>query len=142
MNIVQIDSAKNIVPIDNWEEYRRDGEQFLRTASAAHQQQKKAFSPEAIYNLTCMGIEKIVMAFLMLRGDLAENHTMGDLLRAVEHHLGPDPDFAQKMQYLDSFQEICDLDNYKVLTPTTTDIELILAIGTEVRERLIPYMAD
>ena len=56
MNIVQIDSAANIVPIDNWEEYRQDGEQFLRTARAAHEQQKKAFSPDTIYNLTCMGI--------------------------------------------------------------------------------------
>lgn len=142
MNIVQIDSAANIVSIDNWEEYRRDGDQFLRTACAAHEQQKKAFSPDTIYNLTCMGIEKIVMAFLMHRGDLAENHTMGDLLRAIEKHLGPDPDFAKKMQYLDAFQEICDLETYNIQTPTAKDIEIILAIGTEVRERLIPYMAN
>ncbi|MBM9511029.1 HEPN domain-containing protein [Desulfogranum marinum] len=142
MNIIQIDSAENIISIDNWQEYRRDGEQFLRTASAAHEQQKKAFSPDTIYNLTCMGIEKIVMAFLMHRGDLAENHTMGDLLRAIEQHLGPNPGFAQKMQFLDSFQEICDLDTYNVQTPTATDIETILAIGEEVREMLTPYLTN
>ena len=78
----------------------------------------------------------------MHRGDLAENHTMGDLLRAVEHHFGPNPDFAKKMQYLDRFQEICDLETYNIETPTTKDIEIILAIGTEVHEMLIPYMAE
>lgn len=142
MNVVQIDSATNIVQIDEWQEYLRDGKQFLRVADAAFRQRKKAFSPETLYNLTCMGIEKIIMAFLMSRGDLAENHTMGDLQRAVEQHLGPDQEFARKMQYLDSFQEICDLETYRVQIPTTKEVETFVAIGEDVQEMLLPYMQE
>lgn len=129
-----------LVQIDDWHAYRRDGEQFLQTARNAHRLQKKAFSPDTLYNLTCMGIEKLVMAFLMRRGDLAENHTMGDLLRAVELHLGEDKRFAEKMKYLDSFQEICDLETYNVREPTEHDVVNILAIGEDIRSMLLPHM--
>ena len=78
----------NPIQIEDWRIYRRDGEQFLHTAFEAHRQKKKAFSADTLYNLTCMGIEKLIMAFLMSRGDLAENHTMTDLDRALQQHLG------------------------------------------------------
>lgn len=132
----------NIVQIDNWQEYQRDGEQFLKVAKQAFVQKKKAFSPDTIYNLTCMGIEKIVMAFLMHRGDLAENHTMGDLHRALELHLGEKQDLAKKMLYLDSFQEICAIDTYTIKVPGEDDVVTILAIGEEVSDMLLPYLTN
>lgn len=131
-----------LVQIDDWRLYKRDGEQFLQTARNAHRQRKKAFSPETLYNLTCMGIEKLIMAFLMQRGDLPENHTMGDLLRAVESHLGENSRFAAKMRYLDSFQEICDLDAYEIRVPSGEDVGSVLAIGLEVQKMLAPYMTN
>lgn len=132
----------NIVQIDNWQEYQRDGEQFIKVAKQAFVQQKKGFSPDTIYNLTCMGIEKIIMAFLMHRGDLAENHTMGDLHRALELHLGEKKELAEKMLYLDSFQEICAIDTYTIKVPTEDDVAVILAIGEEVSDMLIPYLTN
>ena len=66
-----------IVQIENWHDYRNDGEQFLHTAVAAFEKRKKAFSTETLYNLTCIAIEKFIMAFLMKNGDLADNHTHG-----------------------------------------------------------------
>lgn len=132
----------NLIQIDNWQDYQRDGEQFLRVARQAYKQKKKAFSSDTLYNLTCMGIEKITMAFLMHRGDLAENHTMGDLLRAIELHLGEDKKFAEKMMFLDSFQEICDLDTYSIQIPTEQDVVRILTIGEEVETKLVPYLVQ
>jgi hypothetical protein len=67
----------NIVQIDNWRDYRRDGEQFLHTATEAHNKKRKAFSTDTLYNVTCMAIEKLVMAFLMKNGDLAEKSNNG-----------------------------------------------------------------
>lgn len=130
----------NIVQIDNWQEYQRDGEQFLHVAEQAFVKKKKTFSPEALYNLTCMGIEKVIMAFLMHRGDLAENHTMGDLMRAIELHLGEQEELKKKMTYLDQFQEICDLENYEIRIPTNEDVEKILEIGEEIKTMLLPYL--
>lgn len=130
-----------IVRIENWQEYRRDGEQFLHTAVMARKKNKKPFTPEILYNLTGMAIEKLIMAYLMKNGDLADNHTMGDLLSALERHAGRQPDLTEKLAYLDSFQEICALDSFTVKKPTQQDIEIIIAIGREVRDFLAPYLA-
>jgi hypothetical protein len=132
----------NIVQIDNWRDYRRDGEQFLQTAIGAHNKKKKAISTDTLYNVTCMAIEKLIMAFLMKNGDLAENHTMADLLRALQLHLGDIPDLAEKLMYLDTFQEICSLDNFTIHIPTEEDVVKMLAIGEEVQAVLHPHLYD
>ena len=132
----------NIVQIDNWRDYRRDGEQFLKTAIEAHNKRKKAFSTDTLYNVTCMAIEKLIMAFLMKNGDLAENHTMADLLRALQLHLGDIPDLAEKLMYLDTFQEICSLDNFIINIPSEEDVVKMLAIGEDVQTILSPYLYE
>ena len=132
----------NIVQITNWQEYRRNGEQFLHTALMARKKNKTHFTPEILYNLTGMAIEKLIMAYLMKNGDLADNHTMGDLLAALERHAGRQPELAEKFHYLDSFQEICDLEAYSVKIPTQEDTDAILAIGEEIREFLAPHLLN
>ncbi len=132
----------NIVQIDNWEDYRSDGEKFLQTATLAYSKKKKAFSTDTIYNVTCMAIEKLIMAFLMKNGDLAENHTMADLLRALQLHLGNIPGLEEKLLYLDSFQEICSLENFTIQIPSEEDVVKMLAIGEDVRTILHPYLYD
>ncbi len=132
----------NIVQIDNWKDYLRDGEQFLNTASGAHEKKKKAFSPEVIYNLTCMAIEKLIMAFLMKNGDLAENHTMGDLQRALHKHLGSLGELDADLAFLDTFQEICDLESYTIRIPEDHDIIRFLSIGNKIKTLLGPYLYD
>ena len=131
-----------MVQITNWQEYRRDGEQFLHTALMARKKNKKHFTPEILYNLTGMAIEKLIMAYLMKNGDLAENHTMGDLLTALERHAGRQPELAEKLRYLDSFQEICDLEAYSVRIPTQEDTEVILAIGQKISDFLAPHLTN
>ena len=130
----------NIIQIDNWRDYRRDGEKFLHTATEAYNKKKKAFSTDTLYNVICIAIEKLIMAFLMKNGDLAENHTMADLLRALQLHLGDIPDLAEKLMYLDTFQEICSLDNFTIHTPSEEDVVKMLAIGGDVRVVLHPYL--
>jgi hypothetical protein len=132
----------NIVQIDNWRDYLRDGEQFLQTATAAHKKKRKAFSTDSLYNITCMAIEKLIMAFLMKNGDLAENHTMADLLRALQHHLGDLPELSEKLLFLDTFQEICSLDNFTIHTPSEEDVVRMLAIGEDVQAVLRPHLYD
>ena len=131
-----------IVQIEDWNNYRDDGEQFLNTAVAAFKKKKKAFSSETLYNLTCMAIEKYIMAFLMKNGDLADNHTMIDMVRSMERHLELNPDLVEKLLFLDQFQEICDLDNYSVRVPAEEDIITFLATGQQLREYLMPYLVD
>ncbi len=130
----------NTIQIIDWNIYQRDGEQFLRTARMAFNKGKKTFSQEALYNLTCMGIEKLVMAFLMKHGDLAENHTMADLLFALERHLGPNNELKEKLLYLDGFQEICDPDTYVIRKPDDDDIKKMISIGDDIYHYLSPHL--
>jgi hypothetical protein len=89
-----------------------------------------------------MAIEKLIMAFLMKNGDLADNHTMADLLRALQLHLGDIPELEEKLMYLDTFQEICSLENFTIQIPTQEDVVKMLAIGEDVRAILHPYLYD
>ena len=123
-----------LVQIEDWREYISDGGKFLHTAVNAARKRPEVFTPEILYNLTAMAIEKFCMGYLMYHGDLADNHTMADLAEAVERHAGPQPEFTKKLLFLDSFQEICDLSTYKRRPPNKEEITQILSIGQEVSD--------
>ncbi|VAW41788.1 hypothetical protein MNBD_DELTA03-159 [hydrothermal vent metagenome] len=123
-----------LVQIEDWREYISDGGKFLHTAVNAAKKRPEVFTPEILYNLTAMAIEKFCMGYLMYHGDLADNHTMADLAEAVERHAGPQPELTQKLLFLDSFQEICDLSAYKRRPPNKEEIAQILSIGQEVND--------
>lgn len=130
-----------ITPIDNWQDFLRDGEQFLNTAIGAVAKRKKSFTPDTIYNLTAMAIEKYIMATLMQHGQLAENHTMADLHRAIEPITGPLPrNLVKDMRFMDSFQEICDPDSYVRRDPSENDLDRILATGQAIRDLLVTHI--
>lgn len=139
---LQIQPRENIIQIDDWQDYFRDGEQFLRVAKGAIKKHKKTFTPEALYNITAMAIEKYIMAFLMKNGDLPENHTMGDLAIALERHTGEIPSLRKKLEFLDTFQDICDLEESHYIQPNAEQIETILEIGTEIQRLLTPHLAS
>ncbi|NOX26086.1 MAG: hypothetical protein GXP59_08255 [Deltaproteobacteria bacterium] len=123
-----------LVQIKDWRKYLDDGGKFLNTAVNGSRKRPEVFTPEIIYNLTAMAIEKFCMGYLMYHGDLADNHTMGDLIEAVERHTGPQPELSKKFLFLDSFQEICSLDAYKRRSPTASEMGAILIIGLEVKK--------
>lgn len=132
----------HIIQIADWNNYKNDGEQFLNTAVAAFTKKKRAFSSETLYNLTCIAIEKYIMAFLMKNGDLADNHTMIDMVRSMERHLKLSPELVEKLLFLDQFQEICDPDSYSVRVPAEEDIITFLATGQQLRDYLMPLLED
>lgn len=126
-----------LVRITDWHKYLGDGDKYLACARQAATKRREVFTPNIIYNVTAMAIEKFLMGFLMYHGTLAENHTMRDLLDAVERVAGPQPQFAEDFRYLDSFQDICSLDTYQRHEPTRDDIPRILACGEKVRAFIV-----
>ena len=123
-----------LVRITDWHKYLGDGEKYLAWAQGAAAKRRDVFTPAIIYNVTAMAIEKFLMGLLMYHGTLAENHTMRDLLDAVERVAGPQQQFAEDFRYLDAFQDICSLDAYQRHDPTWEDIPRILACGAQVSE--------
>lgn len=123
--------------IDDWAQYRLEGEQFLRLAEQAHHRQKKAFTPTILYNLVTMAIEKLVLAALMRCGRLPDNHTLHDLVAALERWL-PETvrGLAGPLCELDSFQDICDPYAGTITAPSRREVESMLILARKLEERL------
>lgn len=126
------------VAIDDWEQFRLEGEQFLKLAEGAFLHKKKSFTTEILYNLIAMAIEKLVMAALMEIGRLPYNHTMHDLVAAMEEWL---PEAIRGMENsvreLDSYQEICDPYICTIKVPTAAEIQNMLALARRLELRLV-----
>ena len=120
--------------IDDWDIFLHDGDAFLKTGLAAHTKGKKAFTPEILYNIVAMAIEKFVMAALMQRGALPYNHTMGDLVEAMDE-VFPDAmgDLKNGLLDLDRYQEICDVDTFTVIPPALEEIPNMLALAERMQ---------
>lgn len=128
--------------IEDWQEYKVEGQQFLQLAETAFRKKKKAFTTEILYNLIAMAIEKLVMSALMEIGRLPYNHTMHDLVDALEQWL---PETIKGMEepirQLDSYQDICDPYAYKIKVPTVEEIETMLGLARQLKQRLDPASA-
>ena len=120
--------------IDDGDIFLHDGDAFLKTGLAAHTKGKKAFTPEILYNIVAMAIEKFVMAALMQRGALPYNHTMGDLVEAMDE-VFPDAmgDLKNGLLDLDRYQEICDVDTFTVIPPALEEIPNMLALAERMQ---------
>lgn len=121
--------------IEGWEDFLHDGEAFLRTGQGAYTKQRKAFTPEILYNIIAMAIEKLVMAALMKHGALPYNHTMGDLVEAMETTFpGCIDSVKDDLLALDQYQEICDIDAFSINPPEAEAIPAMLELTSRLQD--------
>lgn len=129
-----LSDLKTAQPIDGWMNFMRDGNGFLKTAIGAHAKRKHAFTSEILYNLIAMGIEKFVMAALMRHGALPYNHTLKDLVEAVDETFpGSIDDIREGLLELDDYQDICNLDGFKISAPEMEKISAMLDLGLKMQ---------
>lgn len=123
-----------LVQLEDWRLFFKEGDDYRNTALRAAAKRREVFTAEILYNLAAMAIEKYLMALLMFHGDLADNHTMRDLIHSVERHLPLDSDFRERLLFLDTFQDICDLESYCRTPPSEAELAIILRTTEEVHE--------
>ena len=120
-------------PIDGWESFLHDGEGYLKTALAAHEKRNRVFTPEILFNVAAMAIEKFFMAALMCRGELPMNHTMADMIPAMEEVFpGAVADIREAVLALDTYQQICDPWAYSITPPNAEEIPGILSLAQKI----------
>lgn len=130
-----LSDLKKAQPISGWEDFWREGKLFLKTASAAYAQRKKAFTTVILYNIIAMAIEKFVMTALMCEGKLPYNHTMKDLVEAMDEAFpGAMSDIREGLLELDQYQEICDLDTFNIAGPDMEEIPLMLDLAGRLQD--------
>lgn len=134
----RISSARSI---GGWEDYVKDGESYLKTAVGAFEKQKKAFTPEILYNIIAMAIEKFIMAALMRHGTLPYNHTMKDLIAAMDAAFPAAIDeLREGLVRMDGYQEICDLDGFRIVPPESSEIPGMLNLAQKLRRLVTAYL--
>ena len=129
--------------IEDWQNFRVEGLQFLHLAENAYAKKKKAFTPEILYNLIAMAIEKLAMSALMHIGRLPYNHTMHDLADALEEWIpAAIAGMEESVRALDKHQEICDPYSFTLRTPSMDDIAHMLQLARILEQRLAPGVAQ
>lgn len=133
--MIKIQPLHELRPVTGWEEYFRHGEGFLNTAAQAQRKSVQAFTPEILYNLIAMAIEKFVMAALMRHGELPYNHTMADLVAAMEQVFpGKMGEIGDGLLKMDQYQDICSLDGFKISPPMMEEIPAMLELAERLRQ--------
>jgi hypothetical protein len=138
-SLVGFDDIKAAQPITGWEEFLAEGDAYLKTGMGAHAKGRTVagatvFTPEILYNIIAMSIEKLVMATLMKRGALPYNHTMYDLVEAMDD-VFPDSlaGIREGLLDLDRYQEICDIDHYNIVPPDSKEIPGMLNLAVQLQ---------
>ncbi|MDH4317952.1 MAG: hypothetical protein OEV64_06145 [Desulfobulbaceae bacterium] len=120
--------------LEDWRTFIKEGEEYLATADSAFRKRSPAFTPEILYNISAMAIEKLLMGFLMFHNDLADNHTMADLISSVERHVSLKQGLKEDLLFIDSFQKICDPYHSTYKAPNREDIEKNISIAHCIRD--------
>ncbi|MDW7771390.1 MAG: hypothetical protein SCH71_00715 [Desulfobulbaceae bacterium] len=127
-------------PIRGWQNFLQDGRRYLATASAGYGRRKEIFTPKILYNIIAMSVEKFVMAALMRHGKMPYNHTMTDLVEALEEafpHAMP-ADIREGLLNLDTYQDICDPYEFTIMEPGPEDIPFMLELASHL-QYLVEY---
>lgn len=119
--------------LESWKNFWDQGEAYLRTAQRGSLRPEK-FTPEILYNICGMAIEGFFMGYLAFRGNLPENHTLRDLLRAGEKLMDFPQSLKERIARMDRFQEICSLIDYKRQTPSPDDVPEFVLLASEIRD--------
>ena len=130
----ELAAIKPAQPIQGWEDFFEDGSGYLKTAVGALARRREVFTAQILYNLAAMAIEKFVMAALMHQGTLPYNHTMLDLVEAMEETLpGTIAEIRDGLLQLDRYQEICDLEGFSIAPPGMEKIPAMLELAGRVK---------
>jgi hypothetical protein len=80
------------------------------------------FTPEILYNLSCIAIEKLFMGYFLKVKFMPYNHTLQDLVESMKE-LRPVPtELEECLMRMNSFQEICSFEQYSRRTPSAGDV--------------------
>ena len=129
-----------LVQLDDWRQFMKEGDDYLNTALRAAAKRREVFTAEILYNLAAMAIEKHLMALLMFHGDLADNHTMRDLIHSTERHLSLEPSLKERLLFLDAFQEICDQESYRRTPPDEAELAVVLQTAEEIQNFVVAVL--
>ena len=122
----------NTTPRKDWQIFIDEGDQYLKTAFGGSRR-PQVFTPEILYNLVAMAIEKHAMGYLLYHRQMPDNHTLRDLMDALRKVADLDDDLYGRVVDMDRFQEICSVFQYHRDIPEQEDVSTFLDLGYEIK---------
>jgi len=126
--------------LPDWEKFYQEGLGFHTTVLGSLKR-PDIFSPSLVQNVAAMSIEKYFMAIFMSHGTLPKNHTMADFLEEAENLFPIDPELQETLLYMDSLQQICSVEKFKITAPKAADVPRFVSAVNQVAslaEKLCP----
>ena len=111
--------------ITKWTDFYIDGERYLNVIQGGVNKPEK-FTPDIIYNLACMTIEKFFMAYFILIEFLPYNHTLIDLVDSIKEKEYIPEYLEKRLLKMNEYQEICSIETYMRTIPQKEDVSLFI----------------
>ena len=106
----------------DWQEFHKEGKRYLQIVQNSVKKEN-SFSPEILYNLSCMSIEKLFMSYFLKVKKMPMNHTLIDLVDSMKALDTVPSELENNLLYMNSFQEICSIDLYQRKIPSENDLQ-------------------
>ncbi|MDF1552379.1 MAG: hypothetical protein P1P84_04920 [Deferrisomatales bacterium] len=119
----------------------QEGRQFFRVAQRADPSRDKR-TPESLYNVLGLSVEKCLMVALDVHGRLPDDHSFTDLFEATSRVVEWDPGLCRNLVALESFQEICCLETYQRKPVGWDTIGALLPLAEQVEGRAAAQCSD
>jgi hypothetical protein len=114
-----------------WEE----GQAYLKVVRNAWPK-RTIFTPAIIYQISAMAIEKLCMAYLTQMSNLPDNHTLRDLVRALDRVEALPQELRFRLMRMDRFMDLCPLVPMNLPEPSAADVPEFLATAAAIEEWL------
>ena len=105
----------------SWPEWIESGDKYL--GASGTREKSCRFAGSLRYNIIALAFESYAMAMLDYKSYLPENHTISDLVDALEHYLGLEKVFAGRLVSYEHFQRICSFIDYERVEPGPADLD-------------------
>lgn len=114
--------------------YWEEGEAYHRTAIGA-KKRPAVFTPEIVYNLLAMAIEKYFMAFFDNHNTLPDNHTFSDLIHSANAIVPVPEDIVSDLRSLEIMQDICPVfEDYQRREPDQAQLDKMYNVTQRVAD--------
>lgn len=107
--------------MDNFNSWLDKGNKYFSAIQGKNGNPCK-LSPTIQYNLVCLAFESYVMAILDFHSKLPENHSITDLLDALETVMPIDVDLRNKIIKYEEVQLICPIVEYNRRDPSIDEV--------------------
>lgn len=120
-----------------WDFYFDEGDKYYHTAINSHSGKGKPFNNELLFNIVSMSMESIMVSLFLYKKMLPLSETVSGMIRELKDVVAWPDEFVKEVRWLNRFVHLCSLDPTPMKIPNDEELVKVIAIATEVRERVI-----